>query len=91
MQDLLVATSVTLAWQGGSCRQRAHAYWSATAKPLSFSVSAVSPFAAASKGSSNRRQVSSGTGRMDCYLTVQHSNARAFFCIFSDLRWEGRE
>lgn len=41
MQDLLVATSVTLAWQGGSCRQRAHAYWSATAKPLSFSVSAV--------------------------------------------------
>ena len=27
--------------QGGSCRQRAHAYWSATAKPLSFSVSAV--------------------------------------------------
>lgn len=41
MQDLLVPTSVTLARRGGSCRQRAHAYWSATAKPLSFSVSAV--------------------------------------------------
>ena len=87
----MAATSVMLACQGGSYRQRAHAYWSATAEPLSFSVSAVSPSAAASKGSSNRRQVSSGTGRMHRFLTVQLRNARAFFCIFSDRRWEGRE